>query len=82
MNKLTVLDNGTRVVTETISEFRSCTIGAWVSTGSRYESEADAGLSVSAMAQIGTRILRCFIVGLLYPVPEESRPWVFKSRQL
>jgi len=45
MNKLTVLDNGTRVVTETISEFRSCTIGAWVSTGSRYESEADAGIA-------------------------------------
>jgi predicted Zn-dependent peptidase len=45
MNKKTVLDNGTRIVTETIPEFRSCTLGAWVSTGSRFESEEDAGIA-------------------------------------
>lgn len=45
MNKLTVLDNGARVVTETIPEFRSCTLGAWISTGSRFESEEDAGIA-------------------------------------
>lgn len=45
MNKLTVLDNGTRVVTESIPEFRSCTLGAWISTGSRFESEEDAGIA-------------------------------------
>jgi predicted Zn-dependent peptidase len=45
MNKKTVLPNGTRVVTEKIPEFRSCTLGAWISTGSRYESEEDAGIA-------------------------------------
>ena len=45
MIKETVLSSGTRIVTESIPEFRSCTLGAWVSTGSRYESEEDAGLA-------------------------------------
>ena len=45
MIKETVLESGTRIVTESIPEFRSCTLGAWVSTGSRYESEEDAGLA-------------------------------------
>lgn len=45
MNKKTVLDNGTRVVTEQIPEFRSCTLGAWISTGSRFETEEDAGIA-------------------------------------
>jgi predicted Zn-dependent peptidase len=45
MIKETVLDSGTRIVTESIPEFRSCTLGAWVSTGSRFESEEDAGLA-------------------------------------
>ena len=43
MNKLTVLDNGTRVATEQIPEFRSCSVGAWLSTGSRDEPEELAG---------------------------------------
>lgn len=45
MHRLTVLDNGTKVVTERIPEFRSCTLGAWISTGSRYETEEDAGIA-------------------------------------
>lgn len=45
MIKKTVLENGTRVLTESIPEFRSCTLGAWISTGSRFESEEDAGLA-------------------------------------
>ncbi len=45
MNKQTVLENGTRIVTERIPEFLSCTLGAWISTGSRFESEEDAGLA-------------------------------------
>jgi predicted Zn-dependent peptidase len=45
MSKKTVLENGTRIVTESIPEFRSCTLGAWVSTGSRFESEEDAGIA-------------------------------------
>lgn len=45
MIKETVLESGTRIVTESIPEFRSCTLGAWVTTGSRYESEDDAGLA-------------------------------------
>lgn len=45
MIKETVLSSGTRVVTESIPEFRSCTFGAWVRTGSRFETEEDAGLA-------------------------------------
>lgn len=45
MIKETVLDSGARIVTESIPEFRSCTLGAWVTTGSRFESEEDAGLA-------------------------------------
>ncbi len=41
----TVLENGARIVTESIPEFRSCTLGVWVSTGSRFESEEDAGIA-------------------------------------
>ena len=45
MTNETVLSSGARVVTECIPEFRSCTIGAWVDTGSRYESEENAGIA-------------------------------------
>ncbi len=45
MIRTTVLPNGATVVTESIPEFRSCTIGAWVSTGSRFEREEDAGIA-------------------------------------
>ena len=45
MIKETVLESGTRIVTEAIPEFRSCTLGAWVTTGSRFENEQDAGLA-------------------------------------
>lgn len=45
MIKRTVLENGAQVITESIPEFRSCTLGAWISTGSRFESEEDAGLA-------------------------------------
>lgn len=45
MTNETVLSSGARVVTESIPEFRSCTIGAWVRTGSRYESEENAGIA-------------------------------------
>lgn len=45
MNKKTVLENGTRIVTESIPEFHSCTLGVWISTGSRFESEEDAGIA-------------------------------------
>ncbi len=45
MIRKTVLSNGATVVTESIPEFRSCTIGAWVSTGSRFENEEDAGIA-------------------------------------
>ncbi len=41
----TTLDNGLRVVTNTMSHTRSVTIGAYVGVGSRYESAEQAGLS-------------------------------------
>jgi predicted Zn-dependent peptidase len=41
----TVLDSGLRVVTESLPELRSVTIGAWVGTGSRDETDAQSGAS-------------------------------------
>jgi predicted Zn-dependent peptidase len=40
-----VLDSGLRVVTEALPELRSVTIGAWVGTGSRDETDAQSGAS-------------------------------------
>jgi predicted Zn-dependent peptidase len=40
-----VLDSGLRVVTESLPELRSVTIGAWVGTGSRDETDVQSGAS-------------------------------------
>jgi predicted Zn-dependent peptidase len=40
-----VLDSGLRVVTEALPELRSVTIGAWVGTGSRDETDTESGAS-------------------------------------
>jgi predicted Zn-dependent peptidase len=40
-----LLDSGLRVVTESLPELRSVTIGAWVGTGSRDETDAQSGAS-------------------------------------
>lgn len=45
MVRKTVLDNGITLVTEQIPEFRSCSLGIWVHSGSRHEREDQAGLS-------------------------------------
>ncbi|MGE0488883.1 MAG: M16 family metallopeptidase [Vulcanimicrobiota bacterium] len=45
MVKSTVLENGLQIVTERIPEFRSCTLGIWIGTGSRHEQESEAGTS-------------------------------------
>ena len=44
-HRLTKLDSGVRVVTEAMPSVRSVAIGLWIATGSRHESEAQAGLS-------------------------------------
>jgi predicted Zn-dependent peptidase len=44
-HKLTVVDNGVRVVTEAMPSVRSVSLGLWIATGSRHESEEQAGLS-------------------------------------
>lgn len=45
MYRRTILDNGVSVVTEQVPEFRSCTLGVWIGTGSRFEAESQAGVS-------------------------------------
>ena len=42
---LTTLPNGLRVITEPMPEIRSVAVGCWVDTGSRDESEPEAGCS-------------------------------------
>jgi predicted Zn-dependent peptidase len=44
-HRLTTLDNGLRIVTEHVSSVRSVSLGFWIGTGSRAESETEAGLS-------------------------------------
>ncbi len=41
----TVLPGGLKVVTERITAVRSCAVGIWVKTGSRHETEAQAGIT-------------------------------------
>jgi len=43
--KRTELDNGIKVLTETIPHVRSVTVGAWIAAGSRYEPAPVAGVS-------------------------------------
>ncbi len=44
-HRLTTLDSGVRIVTEAMPSVRSVSLGLWIGTGSRAESEAQAGLS-------------------------------------
>jgi predicted Zn-dependent peptidase len=44
-HRLTTLDSGVRIVTEAMPSVRSVSLGLWIGTGSRTESEAQAGLS-------------------------------------
>ena len=43
--RLTTLDSGVRIVTEAMPSVRSVSLGFWIGTGSRAESDAEAGLS-------------------------------------
>src|SRR5512135_1873233 len=40
-----VLDNGLRLITETMPHVRSVSIGVWLTRGSRHESNARAGIA-------------------------------------
>jgi predicted Zn-dependent peptidase len=44
-HRLTTLDSGVRIVTERMPSVRSVSLGFWIGTGSRSESESEAGLS-------------------------------------
>jgi predicted Zn-dependent peptidase len=44
-HRLTTLDNGVRIATETMPSVRSVSLGFWIGTGSRGESNDQAGLS-------------------------------------
>jgi predicted Zn-dependent peptidase len=44
-HRLTTLPSGVRIVTEEMSSVRSVSLGFWIATGSRAESEEQAGLS-------------------------------------
>ena len=44
-HRLTTLDSGVRVVTEAMPSVRSVSLGFWIGTGSRAESDDEAGLS-------------------------------------
>jgi predicted Zn-dependent peptidase len=44
-HRLTTLESGVRVITEAMPSVRSVSIGFWIGTGSRVETDAQAGLS-------------------------------------
>src|SRR5215471_16564173 len=43
--EMTTLDNGVRIITETMPHVRSVAVGIWVSTGSRRETPEQNGIS-------------------------------------
>lgn len=45
MYKKTVLDNGLKIVTEIVPQFKSATLGFWINVGSQYEKESNNGIS-------------------------------------
>lgn len=45
MHKLDTLDNGLKVVTESMSQMESVAIGAWICAGGRYENPKNSGIS-------------------------------------
>jgi predicted Zn-dependent peptidase len=44
-HRLTTLESGVRIVTEAMPSVRSVSLGLWIGTGSRYETDDQAGLS-------------------------------------
>lgn len=44
-HRLTTLESGVRIVTEEMPSVRSVSLGLWIGTGSRYETDEQAGLS-------------------------------------
>ncbi len=44
-HRITELDSGVRIVTEAVASVRSVSLGYWIGTGSRGETDAQAGLS-------------------------------------
>jgi predicted Zn-dependent peptidase len=44
-HRLTTLESGVRIATEAMPSVRSVSLGFWIGTGSRYESDEQAGLS-------------------------------------
>ncbi|MFH0924875.1 MAG: pitrilysin family protein [bacterium] len=45
MYKKSVLDNGLTIITESMTDVRSVSIGVWIKVGSRYENEMSKGIS-------------------------------------
>lgn len=45
MYKLTILDNGLKVITNRMVDIHSVSVGLWIKTGGRYETEKKQGLS-------------------------------------
>jgi predicted Zn-dependent peptidase len=44
-HRLTTLESGVRIVTDALPSVRSVSVGFWIATGSRFESDEQAGLS-------------------------------------
>ncbi|MFH1867486.1 MAG: pitrilysin family protein [Candidatus Omnitrophota bacterium] len=61
MHKLTVLDNGLKVITSRMADVHSLTVGLWIKTGGRYESAKTQGIShfVEHMLFKGTKRRSC-----------------------
>ena len=71
-----VLDSGLRVVTEALPELRSVTIGVWVGTGSRDETDVQSG--ASHFLEHPTKIPSRTRSQLCARTPSSSKPTVAK----
>ena len=60
--EITTLDNGIRVITETVNHVQFFSMGIWVGVGSRYETEAQWGIThfIEHMMFKGTDKLSAF----------------------
>ena len=45
--EITTLDNGIRVITETVNHVQFFSMGIWVGVGSRYETEEQWGITIT-----------------------------------
>ena len=45
MPQITLLENGIKIITEPLRDFKSCAVAIWIKSGTIYENEYENGIS-------------------------------------